>query len=51
MLVIQFLIWSQQAKSKINFIFAKYGYKIGIKKYKYSIKNILETMDLINESK
>jgi phosphoglycolate phosphatase len=39
------------AKSKINFIFAKYGYKIGIKKYKYSVNNILETMDLINESK
>lgn len=38
-------------RSKINFVFAKYGYKIGIKKYKHEIKNIFETMDLINEKK
>tara|TARA_B100001057_G_C22857785_1_gene953357 strand:- start:754 stop:1392 length:639 start_codon:yes stop_codon:yes gene_type:complete len=39
------------SKSKINFIFAQYGFKIGIKKYKYSINNILEIVDFINERK
>ena len=39
------------SRSKINFVFAKYGYKIGIKKHKHEIKNIFETLDLINESK
>ena len=36
-------------KSKIKFIFARYGFKIGIKKHKYSINNIYETLNLISE--
>ena len=35
---------------KLIFVFAKYGYKIELKKYKHEIKNIFETLDLINES-
>ena len=46
MLVIQFFDKGQQQKSKINFIFAKYGYKIGIKKYKYSIKKYIRNNGL-----
>ncbi len=38
------------SRSKINFIFAKYGYKIGIKKYKHTVKNIFETLELMNEN-
>ena len=38
-------------RSKINFVFAKYGYKIGITKYKHTIKNIFETLDLLDENK
>lgn len=38
------------SRSKINFVFAKYGYRIGIKKYKHTIKNIFETLDLIYEN-
>ena len=38
------------SRSKINFVFAKYGYKIGIKKYKNAIKDIFESLELINEN-
>ena len=34
-------------KSKITFILANYGYKIGIKKYKYSINNIDKIFEFI----
>ena len=38
------------SRSKINFVFAKYGYNIGIKKYKNAIKDIFESLELINEN-
>tara|TARA_B100001057_G_scaffold310659_1_gene310746 strand:- start:3548 stop:4186 length:639 start_codon:yes stop_codon:yes gene_type:complete len=36
-------------RSKIKFIFAKYGYKIGIKNYHLNIRKITELVDIINE--
>ena len=38
------------SRSKINFVFAKYENKIGIKKYKNAIKDIFESLELINEN-
>ena len=35
-------------KAKINFILAKYGYKIGIKNYRHSINSITEIKNLIS---
>ena len=34
-------------KAKINFVFAKYGYRIGIKKYKNSINSISKIKEII----
>ena len=35
--------------SRIKFIFANYGYKIGIKKHKYLINDICELLNLLDE--